>query len=228
LWKYAKSDEVATLSIHCNPGGKEESANCVDRIRGVKFRSFQPPPIGDVCPTCELVVFNQVMTFFDAIPDDAHAVKCELAAEVLRSSGALRLRVSGKSMLPAIWPGDTLLIERVESHTVSEGDIVLFGRDRRLVVHRVARRIETPAESGIVTRGDAMPEPDPAVPEGDLLGKVSIISRNGNLIAPRKTPRWTERAVAVLVRRSDIAARVVVGIRGLRQIFRNWAIPCQH
>jgi len=164
-----------------------------------------------------LVVFDQVMTFFEAIPDDSHAVKCELAAEVLRSSGALRLQVSGTSMLPAIWPGDTLLIERVESRAVSEGDIVLFGRACRLVVHRVTRRIETPAESKIVTRGDAMSEPDPPVREDDLLGKVSFVSRDGKFIAPRKIPRLTERTVAAWVRRSDIAARVLVGIGGMRQ-----------
>jgi len=144
-------------------------------------------------------------------------MKCELAAEVLCSTGALRLQVSGTSMLPAVWPGDTLLIERVESQKVSEGDIVMFGRDRRLVVHRVIGRIETPAESMIVTRGDAMPEPDPPIPERDLLGKVSVILRNGKLIAPRRTPRLTERTMAALIRRSDIAARVVMGIRGLQQ-----------
>lgn len=161
------------------------------------------------------------MTFFEAIACDAHTLKCELAAEVLRSSGALRLQVSGTSMLPAIWPGDTLLIERMEGHAVSEGDIVLFRRGRRLVVHRVTGRIETCAESRIVTRGDATPAPDLPVAKADLLGRVSFISRNGKLIAPRRTPRLTARAVAVLVRRSDIATRVVVGIRGLRQTGKN-------
>jgi len=39
---------------------------------------------------------------------ETHALKCELAGEVLRSSGRLRLKVSGSSMLPVIRPGDTL------------------------------------------------------------------------------------------------------------------------
>ena len=43
---------------------------------------------------------------------ELEAVKCELAAEVLRSSGELRLRVTGSSMLPAVWPGDELTIRR--------------------------------------------------------------------------------------------------------------------
>jgi hypothetical protein len=33
---------------------------------------------------------------------------CELAAEVIRSFGRVRLRATGTSMLPAIWPGDVL------------------------------------------------------------------------------------------------------------------------
>jgi len=147
-----------------------------------------------------------------------HAVKSELAADVLRSFGALRLQVTGSSMLPAVWPGDTLLIERVKSDAVSAGDIVLFGRDRRLFVHRVTGKTETHGESKILTRGDAMAQPDPPVPEADLLGKVSFISRNGKVIAPRKIRRWTERVAAALVRSSDFAARVVVGIHGIRQM----------
>jgi len=33
-------------------------------------------------------------------------LKCDLAADVIRRFGALRLRVNGFSMLPSIWPGD--------------------------------------------------------------------------------------------------------------------------
>ncbi len=68
---------------------------------------------------------------------ETHAVKCELAGDVLRSSGTLRLQVSGWSMLPAIRPGDVLVIHRAGSEDVSKGDIVLFSRDRRLFAHRV-------------------------------------------------------------------------------------------
>src|SRR5262249_37101837 len=46
---------------------------------------------------------------------EAHAIKCELAAEVLRFSGRLRLQVGGWSMLPSVFPGDTLLVEWSES-----------------------------------------------------------------------------------------------------------------
>src|ERR1700758_403813 len=77
---------------------------------------------------------------------DAHALKCELAGEVLRSSGKLRLRVTGCSMLPAVWPGDTLFVERTTRESVEEGDIVLYERDRRFFVHRVVRKTRADAD----------------------------------------------------------------------------------
>ena len=64
-------------------------------------------------------------------------VGCELAAEVLRSSGELRLRVNGSSMLPAVWPGDLLLVSSREATEAQPGDIVLFKRKGGLVAHRV-------------------------------------------------------------------------------------------
>ena len=153
--------------------------------------------------------------------DDVHATKCELAGEILRSSGRLRLRVMGWSMLPAIWPGDTLVIERIENGAVSEGDIILFRRDRRFFAHRVVGKSSAAGDAQILTRGDALAQADPPVGDCDLLGKVTFIIRNGKCIEPTRTPRFSERAVSALVRSSEIAARVVVGVHGMRQASEN-------
>jgi signal peptidase len=152
-----------------------------------------------------------------------HAVKCELAGEVLRSSGMLRLRVTGWSMLPAVWPGDTLVVESAASDAVADGDIVLFGRDRRLFAHRVISQSKMARSnlSQLLTRGDSMPQTDPPVAADELLGKVSHIIRNGKCIEPTRSLSFSERAVAALVRHSQVAARVVVGVHGLRQAFEN-------
>jgi signal peptidase I len=180
--------------------------------------------------------------------DEAHAVKCDLAAEVLRSSGNLRLRVTGSSMLPSVWPGDTLLIERVQANAICGGDLVLFGRDRRLFVHRVVSvgiadaaidaTIDGNIDATILTRGDAMPQPDPPVPGRDLLGRVSYIVRAGRLIEPRKTLGLPQRAVATLMQHSEIAARMAIGVNGMLQSSRRQnfkrnstqiskVVPCQ-
>ena len=145
--------------------------------------------------------------------DRAHALKCELACEVLRFSGYVRLRVGGWSMLPTIWPGDTLELERVECDKLSAGDVVLFHRDRRLFVHRILNS----DGSTIFTQGDAMPQPDPAVKKRELLGRVTCIVRDGKRIQPTKTLSLSHRAVAAVARSSEFGARVIVGMRGLLQ-----------
>jgi hypothetical protein len=115
-----------------------------------------------------------------------------------------------------VWPGDTLVVESVNSGTVSEGDIVLFSRDRRLFAHRVVKKISAPG-GAILTRGDAMPVPDSPVSDSELLGRVSFILRDGKCIEPRRRLRFSERAVAAFVRSSEVAARVVVGVHGIQQ-----------
>jgi signal peptidase I len=140
------------------------------------------------------------------------SVKCELAAEVLRSTGKLRLQVTGWSMYPSVRPSDVLMIERAGREAVSEGDIVLFRRKSRFFVHRVVSK-----GAQIVTRGDAMTKPDDPVTEKELLGKVTFILRNGRCIEPRKTQGAAGQAVGALVGRSAIAARVVARVHALQQ-----------
>lgn len=128
----------------------------------------------------------------------------ELAAASLENTGALRLRVSGSSMLPAVRPGDVLSIRRCAATEARAGDLVLFRRGDRLFVHRVLRA----AAGAVETRGDAMDVPDPPVAAPDLLGKVVAIERRGRAFAPRAGTRMLERAAARLFRRSALAGRL--------------------
>lgn len=145
--------------------------------------------------------------------NETHAVKCGLVADVLRSHGTVRLQVTGWSMFPAVRPGDVLVVDRTGSSEVAPRDIVLFARERRLFAHRVIAN----GGFGLRTRGDAMPAPDAPVEENELLGRVSFIVRGGKHILPRRTSRIGERVVAQLVQRSEVAARVIVGIHGRLQ-----------
>lgn len=157
------------------------------------------------------------MTSSPQVLDEAHALKCDLAGEVLRSSGILRLRVMGWSMLPSVWPGDTLVIEPIISDGVLKGDIVMFSSGRRFVAHRVMARRRDSGDWRVQTQGDAVPSPDSPVDQGHLLGKVSFILRKGKCIEPRRNLSFPERAAAAVFQRSAFAARVVVGVHGLRQ-----------
>jgi signal peptidase I len=85
---------------------------------------------------------------------------CELAAEVIRSFGSLRLRVVGASMLPAVWPGDLLSVRSDDAAEAVPGDIVVFKREGRLVAHRVVEiKIQDPGsrtqDSGFRRQGQS-------------------------------------------------------------------------
>jgi signal peptidase I len=161
-------------------------------------------------------------------PDAITTLKCDLAAEVLRSSGNLRLQVTGWSMLPSIMPGDTVMIERTHSEQVSTGDIILFHREHRLFAHRVVAKTGRVGGVRIVTQGDGMAQPDPELNETELLGTVRFIVRNGKLLQPGKTLPFPQRAVAALVRRSPSAARFVAGIHGMRRSSPEPVHPCHN
>src|SRR5438876_11761043 len=100
-------------------------------------------------------------------------LKCDLAADVIRRFGALRLRVNGFSMLPSIWPGDIACVSRVAAYR--PGDVVLFSRKGRLFVHRVVEM----SGGAVVTRGDSMLDADPPVALSDVLGRVEAIEGGG-------------------------------------------------
>jgi len=153
----------------------------------------------------------------DSASADAAAVKCDLAGEVLRTFGNLRFEATGWSMLPSMWPGDTLMVERVSGDQVYVGDVVLVGRDGRLCAHRVVSRSEDTENPRWVTQGDAMAAPDPPVDESELLGRVSYLIRAGRLIAVRAELSAVERLTAKIVGRSVPAARALVYLRRMIQ-----------
>jgi signal peptidase I len=168
-----------------------------------------------------------MMPLSDAVFDSAHTVRCELASEVLRSSGRLRLQVMGWSMLPAVWPGDVVTVERAQCEDVSAGDIVLFTRDRRLFVHRVVAKTGRGETLRIITRGDGMSEPDPPISNFQLLGKISLITRGEKRIAPPRNIGFGWRMIGALVRRSHWCARVLVRLYEFGHRSEGHLAPCR-
>jgi hypothetical protein len=160
----------------------------------------------------------------EAARSNLSALKCDLAGEVLRCSGSLRLGVTGWSMLPTIWPGDTLVIEKAGCKDVCMGDVVLFGRDHRLFAHRV---IAKSASAGVIlTQGDGMARPDPMVKGSELLGRVSFILRGGRRFKPRRSLHFYERIMAALVCRFYWAARIVAELHVMDQ--QEQVVHCQN
>ncbi len=162
----------------------------------------------------------------DASVGRADAVKCELAGEVLRSFGSLRFRATGWSMLPSVWPEDTLVIERITPHQVRVGDVVLVGRDGRLCAHRVVSMAEGSDNPGWITQGDANSTPDEPVNEGELLGRVDYVIRAGRLVPVPAKLTVVNRMIAKVVRRSETAARAIVYLHRVVETPKE-SRPCQ-
>lgn len=139
-----------------------------------------------------------------------NTLKCELAGDILRWFGILRLQVTGHSMLPSVWPGDVLLIKRCYFGEVSPGDIVLYAREGRLFAHRVIRAAADLAKPRLVTQGDALAKPDSPISAAEFLGRVSLIMRAGKCDVPASVLSFPNRLVAHVARYSTIAARFLV------------------
>jgi signal peptidase I len=156
-----------------------------------------------------------------------HAAKCELAEKTLRRFGGLRLRVTGLSMLPSVWPGDLLLIRREEVAQIYPGDIVLFVRHGGFVAHRVVLKTDDPENPSLITRGDALPSQDSAIGPADLLGKVYGILRAGTWIQPRGRLSFSARIIAMLVSRSGRVAGILSRLHASRRRLREHEALCQ-
>ncbi len=150
------------------------------------------------------------MRVYDVPMDAAAAVKCDLAVEVLRSFGTLRFAATGWSMLPTIWPGDTLVVERVSQNQIHVGEVVLSGREGRLCAHRVVSLGSNWGSSYWITQGDAMAAPDRPVSEVELLGRVDHVVRNGKSVALPAKLSVMQGLIARMIRRSFTIARAVV------------------
>lgn len=113
-----------------------------------------------------------------------------LVMEALCKQNRVRLQVRGESMLPTLWPGDTVEILPAGIGSVSAGDIVLTSRDDRFFLHRI---LVVSEKDGIVTRGDSTPTCDPAGQQ--LLGKVAHAFRQGrDASIPLGTTLWSRIA----------------------------------
>jgi len=140
----------------------------------------------------------------DTAFDPRDLSKNELAAAAICSFGSLRLRVTGSSMLPAVRPGDVLLVHRCGIEDASLGDVVLYLRQRRLFAHRVVAR----SAAQLLTQGDSIGEVDDAVTAHELLGKVVRIMRRGRTVRHESKPTLPARMAAALFRHSRSAGRL--------------------
>ena len=141
----------------------------------------------------------------------AFARKVTLCRCVLDEGVPLALRVRGTSMLPSLWPFETIVVRRIDTAGARVGDVVLFERGGELIVHRV---VAAGRDATWITRGDALPTNDPPVDASALLGVVTSVHRRGRSrpMADRLTSG--ERALAWIVQRSVLVRRGLDRLNG--------------
>lgn len=164
--------------------------------------------------------------------DTAAAAKCELAGEVLRACCSVRFPAIGRSMLPAVWPGDRLVVESIGCEQIRVGDVVVLGRDGKLCGHRVIAIGGDPENPQWITQGDALPVADRPVSASELLGRVAYLIRAGKHVAVPPKLSVGQQMIAQLVRRSLLAGRVLAYLHRIAQTLgksgaEESVLPCR-
>lgn len=136
------------------------------------------------------------------VSEPREAAQRALVADLLHNFGEATLKVTGTSMIPSLLPGDTLVIKSRPLSELRAGQVVLCLRPDTLAAHRLVRRDGL----HLITRGDSLARPDPAVRQDQFLGVVVAAVRRGRAVDLRFT--FGRRMAAWLFRRSDLAARV--------------------
>lgn len=116
--------------------------------------------------------------------------RLSLFQDVLSSGSFLRVRVTGRSMVPLLRGGEILTIRKVSASSLRKGDLVFFkDRDGHPVIHRIVKKQEHNDVVTFQTRGDALIGFDRPVREEHLLGKVCKVER-GQRHVNLETTRW--------------------------------------
>jgi hypothetical protein len=145
------------------------------------------------------------------------AACCDLVAELVREAGSASLKVTGLSMLPAIWPGDVLTVRSQSPDLLLPGQIILYQRNGRLTAHRIIRV----AGDELITQGDCVPSLDQPVSASEVLGRVVAVCRDGRTVELQQS--LGQRAAAWVLRRSEWCTRILLHLHAAAQRFM--AVP---
>ncbi|MBM2840098.1 MAG: hypothetical protein HW412_626 [Bacteroidetes bacterium] len=99
------------------------------------------------------------------------------------------LQVRGWSMRPLIDYEDTVVVK----HTldgIRPGSIIAFKRGRRIIIHRVLRKVRIGSETIYVNKGDSNPRRDPLMRERAVIGRVVAIVKKNNKRINVESPLW--------------------------------------
>jgi signal peptidase I len=100
-----------------------------------------------------------------------------IVEQTLAGGVGVRFKASGGSMHPSIRDGETIAAAPVAASDVVCGDILLYRCRGRLLAHRVVEILDRDGVRMLRTRGDAKTACDAPVAAGDVLGRVTTVTR---------------------------------------------------
>ena len=104
--------------------------------------------------------------------------RLSLFEDLLNRGVLLRVRATGRSMIPLLHGGEILTIRKVPASSLRKGDLVFFkNRGGHPVIHRIVRKQKYNNTFTFQTRGHALIVLDEPVPEGEILGRVCRLER---------------------------------------------------
>lgn len=137
-------------------------------------------------------------------------VGSSLVADLVRKTGRARIRAAGTSMVPSIWPGEELLIQR-SSGRLTRGQVVAWQDNQRIFIHRI---VEVPRDrKPILTRGDRHSTSDPPFSQEQLIGIVTHVFRNEVPVAVSTRLSTRARILRFVSRVSDWPAFLLIRMR---------------
>lgn len=119
----------------------------------------------------------------------------ELAGELLKKGGCLKIKAKGGSMIPFLLDGDLVQVVPTEGRNILVGDVICYETSPgRLFLHRVMGR----DGERFVTKGDALAFSEVISP-WQVLGKVVAVERHGRVRRLDSRPaRWRNRLMVFI------------------------------
>jgi signal peptidase I len=139
----------------------------------------------------------------------------DISTEVLERGGLFSFKAHGASMYPFIRDGDILTVQPVAVNTINVGDVVFYrSLWKRLVAHRVIRKISRDGKYLLTIRGDSGLNTTEQVSADHVLGRVVSIQRGRKVMRLDNTFRkLTSRLWITSYPLSAILLRAVLRIK---------------
>jgi hypothetical protein len=139
-----------------------------------------------------------------------------LAEAMLREAGEMRFAARGEGMLPAIFPGEELVVHRARLSDVAVGDVVLFAQKGQWFLERVREIVPGMMQPSLRTSEDLGELREEPVFAEELLGRVVFVVRDVEEMVMKRQLTTAQRMCMVSVKYMPGGAELCFAMRRMR------------